>query len=252
MTDLNYKSDKTQAIVLYSTPINDHTQFVHFYTERRGRITCRVPLISRGKKGNQLRTMMTPMTQLDLVLKPNHGEILQIQEAEILRSPYMLTMAHPDKAAQCLYMAELTHHVVRPLNQEPDRQLWAFLLHSLDVLESAEQGRENFHLVFTCQLISLLGFSIDPEEYKSGYLFDLNEGIFTAGPIYHPYYLTADSARWLHHMLLTNYTNMHKLSLSQEERNIMLDILLAFLKLHLPEIGEIKCLEILKETTPHF
>ena len=63
------ETDKTQAIVLGTVPINDHSQFVHLYTEGFGRMTCRIPLYSKGKRANQLRTMMTPMTVLDLVLK---------------------------------------------------------------------------------------------------------------------------------------------------------------------------------------
>lgn len=246
MADLNYNSDKTAAIVLCTVPINDHTQFVHLYTEQRGRITCRIPLVSRGKRASQLRNMMTPMTLLQLDLKPGHGDILQIQEAEILSSPYMFTMMHPEKAAQCMYIAELTQHMVRPLDQEPDRRLWQFLQHSLEVLENVQSGWANFHLVFTCQLISLMGFSIDASEYKPDYLFDFCEGVFTAGPIYHPYYLNAESAKWLHRVLLTSYDDMATLPFSRDQRNAMLDMLLAFLKQQVPELGEMKCVEVLK------
>lgn len=247
MTVLNYNSEKTKAFVLCTIPINDHTQFVHLYTQHRGRITCRIPLSTRGKKASQLRMMMAPMTLLDLILKPGHGEILQIADAEIVRSPYMLTMAHPDKAAQCMFIAELTHHVVRPLEQVPDPRLWQFLLKSLEILENTESGWANFHLIFTCQLTSLVGFSIDADEYQPNYLFDLNEGVFTPGPIYHPYYLNTESAKWLQRVLLTDYANMQELPFSREQRNAMLDILLAFLHQQIPEIGELKSLAVLKE-----
>lgn len=247
MADLNDNSNKTEAIVLGSVPINDHTQFVHLYTEKRGRITCRIPLSTRGKRASQLRLMITPMTLLRLELKPGKKDILQIQEAEIVRSPYHFTMEHPEKAAQCMYIAELTQHVVRPLEQEADTKLWTFLLHSLDVLENAQQGWANFHLVFTCLLTGHIGFRIDAEEYQPNYLFDLTEGVFSAGPIYHPYYLNAVSAQWLHRILLTDYETMNALSFNREQRNAMLDILLAFLKHQIPEIGELKSLEVLKE-----
>ena len=247
MADLNDNSTKTEAIVLGSVPINDHTQFVHFYTEKRGRITCRIPLATRGKRASQLRLMMTPMTLLRLELKPGQKDIMQIQEAEIIRTPYLFTMEHPDKAAQCMFIAELTQHVVRPLEQEADPRLWKFLLHSLDVIENVQQGWANFHLVFTCKLTGLIGFSIDSEDYQPDYLFDLTEGVFTAGPIYHPYYLNAVSAQWLHRILLTDYEAMNSLPFTREQRNVMLDILLAFIKQQIPEIGELKSLEVLKE-----
>lgn len=117
------ETDKTQAIVLSTVPINDHSQFVHLYTEQYGRMTCRIPLASKGKRANRLRTMMTPMTVLDLVLKGNPSdEIRSIGEAQIVQSPYMLTLSHPDKSAQCLYMAELIAHTVR--EEEANPCLW--------------------------------------------------------------------------------------------------------------------------------
>ena len=127
------ETDKTQAIVLSTVPINDHSQFVHLYTEQYGRMTCRIPLASKGKRANRLRTMMTPMTVLDLVFKGNPSDdIRSIGEAQIVQSPYMLTLSHPDKSAQCLYMAELIAHTVR--EEEANPRLWDYILASLTIL----------------------------------------------------------------------------------------------------------------------
>lgn len=242
MTD---KTDKTQAIVLTSTPINDHTQFVHLYTERFGRVTCRVPIGARGKKASQMRTMMTPMTVLDLVLggRPNDN-IRQISEAQVIRSPYMLTLTHPDKSAQCLYMAELIAHTVR--EEESDPKLWQYIVSSLDVLELCQEGWANFHLIFTRDLTVLLGYSIDTEDYTEGCLFDLREAAFTRGPIPHPYYFNAESTKWFRRLLETGYSEMNELKLNRQERAALLDMELAYLDQHISEMGQLKSIEVLK------
>lgn len=238
-------TDKTQAIVLTTTPINDRTQFVHFYTERFGRVTCRVPLASRGKKANQMRTLMTPMTRLDLVLagKPSN-EIRQLGEVQVIQSPYMLTISHPGKGAQCLFMAELLAHTVREVEANP--RLWAFVTGCLEILENCEAGWANFHLLFTCGLCSQLGFSIDTEEYAEGCRFDLIEGQFTTAPIHHPYYLNEQSAHWFCRLFETRFDEMDRLELNRAERSALLDMELAFLGQHIPEMGQLKSLDVLK------
>lgn len=239
------ENDKTQAIVLSTVPINDHSQFVHLYTEQFGRMTCRIPLASRGKRANLLRTMMTPMTVLDLVLKGRPAqEIRQIGEAQLLQSPYALSASHPDKAAQCLYMAELLAHTVR--EEEANPHLWDFILSSLAVLEQCETGWANFHLIFTCGLVAQLGFRVDTSGFESGCRFDLVEGIFTTGIISHPYYLNEESAKWFCRLLDTHYGNMDQLVLSRAGRSYLLDILLLFLDQHIPEMGHLKSVDVLK------
>ena len=239
-------TDKTQAIVLTTTPINDRTQFVHFYTEKFGRVTCRVPLAARGKKASQMRTLMTPMTRLDLVLsgKPN-DEIKQLSEVQVIQSPYMLTISHPGKGAQCLYMAELLAHTIREVEANP--QLWDFVTGSLEILENCEAGWANFHLIFTCGLSCQLGFGIDTESYEEGCRFDLIEGQFTNAAILHPYYLNEQSAHWFCRLFDTRFDEMDQLVLNRSERSALLDMELAFLSEHIPEMGKLRSVEVLKE-----
>lgn len=250
MTNTN---DKTLGIVLSALPVNDHWQFVHIYTQQMGRITCRVPLPARGRRASQMRTLLTPMTVLDLILCRRDGstpgnlqadELLQIQEVRTVSSPYMLTLTHPDKATQCLYMAELTDRTVREV--EANQNLWQYITGSLEVLENLEADWANFHLVFTAGLARQLGFSIDPEGYRPGYCLDLNEGVFTPTPPSHPYYLNPESAKWFQRLLLLDYRSLGSLKLNRLQRSALLDMELAFLSLHVPEMGTLKSIEVLK------
>ena len=237
--------DKTLGIVLTTVPINDRTQLVHFYTEEFGRVTCRVPVATRGKQANRLRSMMTPMTLLEMVLggKPTE-QVRTLVDADILQSPYLLTLNRPDKAAQCLYMAELIVHTVR--EEEHNARLWDYLTGSLGVLEHCEEGWANFHLVFTCGLTHMLGFSIDTSEYSPGCCFDLKEATFTHQIIAHPYHFNAESAKWFRLIFETHYDTMHELNLTHAQRSALLDMLLAFLGSQIPEMGQLRSVEVLK------
>lgn len=238
--------DKTVGIVLSTVPLNDHAQLVHFYTQSHGRITCRVPLVSRGRKAASMRNMMTPMTMLELILsRRSSSPIRTISEAHILQSPYILALSYPDKWTQCLFMAELIIHTVR--EEEANPRLWDYLTTSLQILEGCDDGYANFHLIFTCGLINLLGFSIDTEAYTPGACFDMIEGCFTTQLISHPYYLNAASASWFCRLLDTQYSTMHLLSLRHNERVALLDMLLTFLAQQMPEMGKLRSIEVLKD-----
>lgn len=237
--------DKTQALVLATIPFNDRTQFVHLYTEAQGRVTCKVPIAARGRKANHQRSMLSPMTVLDLVLggRPQ-DEVRSLIEAEVVRSPYLLTLTHPDKAAQCLYMAEFLAHTVR--EHEPNRRLWQYITYCLELLEHCDEGWANFHLLFTNGMIDLLGFSVNTDDYCPGCCFDMVEGTFTRQPIAHPYYLNATSAEWFCKLLDTTFSEMHKLVLNRQQRASLLDIQLAFIAQQIPEMGQLRSVEVLR------
>lgn len=236
----------TEGIVLSLIPYNDHTQLVHIYTERYGKLTYRCPL-SRSKKNGPLRTAMAPMTLVELTVRqdPRKVDLLQLNEVQVLLSPYLLAMSDPGATAQCLYLAELIDHSVREVEQ--NKPLWSFLRQGLELLATSPAGQANFHLIFTLRLCQLLGFHIDDEEYSAGMLFDISEGRFTIQQIYHPYFLTAESAAWLHLLLQTDFATMEQLRLTRQQRSTLLDMLLLFMQMHIPEMGQLKSIEVLKE-----
>ena len=236
---------KTKGVVLSTVPYNDRTQFVHIYTEQLGKVTCKIT-ISRLRRSGGQRTFYAPLTELELVLAGTPGqELWQISEATLLLSPYMLSASDPGKTAQCLYMAELLDRTIREVEANP--RLWQFISQSAELLQLTEQGSANFHLVFTTRLCYLIGFRVDNSAWQPGMQFDISEGIYTNQPIYHPYYLTADSASWLHQLLDTNFATLHQLRLTREQRNILLDMMLTFIRIHLPEVGNLRSVDVLKE-----
>lgn len=242
---MSNSNNKTRGVVLSTVPYNDQTSFVHIYTEEFGKISCRLTS-GRRKQNSQQRMLYAPLAILDLVLS-NQGqkEVFSIQEASSVLSPYILTMGDPGKTAQCLYMAELLDKTI--LEVEPNQKLWQFISQSIELLQLTESNSANFHLVFTTRLCYLLGFKVDNDSYREGMQFDISEGIYTNQPIYHPYYLTAESASWLHMLLNTNFKNLTELHLTREQRNTLLDMMLCFLRIHLPEAGQLRSVDVLKE-----
>lgn len=237
-------TEKTNGIVLCLVPYNDRLQFAHIYTERFGKISCQVK-ISRNRRGGSLQSKYAPLTLLELELeRKGSQEIFTILESTILHSPYSQAYASPEKSAQCLFLAELTDKTI--LETSPDPQIWNFLRNSIELFLIAEAGAANFHLVFTMKLCHLLGFSISDENYEEGMQFDIREGIFTREIITHPLYLNAESSLWLHRLLNTSFAELDRLQLNHNQRSALLEMILAFIRIHLPNSAELKSIEVLK------
>lgn len=238
-------TEKTLGIVLSIIPHNDKTQFVHIYTERLGKITCRIQANSK-RRANHTRSFFVPMSVLDLVIEQSHSqEIFSLTEVNLVSSSFDLSMTDPGKGAQCLYMAELLDKTIAEVECNP--RMWDFIYQCIDLLHITNKGNANFHLVFTTRLCYLLGFKVDNNAYKTGMQFDIVEGVYTSQPIHHPYYLSPDSAQWLHWLLNTGFSDLEQLTLNREQRNTLLDMMLCFIRIHLPDAGELRSVEVLKQ-----
>ena len=242
--------EKTQGIVLTTIPYNDRTLFVHVLTEALGKVTCRVSA-SRSPRRAISRLMLAPMTLLELIVsRAPQQEICTIREARLLHSPHgaaagQVGLHGLTGMAQCAYLAELLDKTVREV--ERNDRLWSFVRQGIELMALAGPGQANFHLIFTSRLAYLLGFRVDTERYAEGMMFDVSEGVFTHGPIYHPYYLRPESAAWLVRLLRTDFAHMADLTLSRAQRDVLLDMMLTYLRIHLPAMGELRSVAVLKE-----
>lgn len=238
--------DKTPGIVLGTIPYNDRTQFVHIYTEKFGKVSYKTSISTKRTAKTRLqRLLFIPLTKLELDIEySNSSDIQQIKEASILSSPLNFEGVNPIKHAQCLYIAELLDKSIKEVESNP--LLWNYLSNCIDIFMLPESFCNDFHLLFTAKLCIYLGFGINEAEYKKGDLFDLIEGQFTSSTIGHAYYLNSISTEYLHKLLALDFTNINQLSFTNQERTIMLDILIAYIRLHIPEIGDIKSIDVLK------
>ena len=92
-----------------------------------------------------------------------------------------------------------------------------------------------------------LGFHPDLSSYRDGALFDLREGFFTSVTPFHSDYLNVDDARRMLTLMRMSVSNLHLFPLSRSERNRIIDFILLYYRLHIPQFGEMKTLEVLRE-----
>lgn len=234
---------KTRGIVLHSIPYNDTYSIIYMYTEQFGRASYLVAR-NRGKKTAVSKALFIPLSAVEMeVDHRNKRDLHRIRESKLCY-PFTHVLTDPVKNALALFVAEILFRVVK--DTEPDARLFDFLYRSIYLLETTEDGIANFHLVFLLHLLSYLGIYPNVDSYIEGYYFDMQSGVFADRPPLHRYYLNREESVIFARLFKISYENMSLYAFSRSDRVLILNRMLTYYRLHLPEIPEIKSLAILQ------
>ncbi|MDR2809478.1 MAG: DNA repair protein RecO [Tannerellaceae bacterium] len=234
---------KTRGVVLHSIPYNDAGFIVHIYTELFGRTSCLVTR-NKGKKNPLPSALFMPFSVIDMEMVHRPGrDIHRLREAKLC-FPLNRLFFDPVKSSLALFLAEVLYRVLK--ETEPDSRLFDFLYHSIHLLEDTREGIANFHLVFLLHLLGYLGFFPNFGSYQDGAWFDMQNGVFSPCPPLHTHYLDKDESRIFASLFRISYKNMSLYAFSRQDRVNILNKMITYYRLHLPEISEIKSLSILQ------
>ena len=235
---------KTRGIVLRTVKINDNKLIVDFLSREEGRLSA-VWKITTSRTSKVRRQYFQPMTILNVNLERSPRQHMsRIKEAQIA-IPYSSISLDGDKMAITFFLAEFMNYATRSMHT--DALLYDFVEQSLTWLDASNKGIANFHLMFMVRMSLFLGFRPDMSTYEEGALFDLREGIFCTTAPLHSDFLNAEDAKKMQILMRMSPSNLHLFPLSRNERNRIIDITLMYYRLHIPQFGEMKTLEVLRE-----
>ena len=233
---------KTTGIVLHSINYSDKATIVTIYTRQFGRVSYMVNGVNR-KKSVFRSAYLQPLSILELDVFHNPGK--EIQRIKDLRSGYSFTGIpyNPIKNAEALFLAEILFRTLR--QREPDESVFLFLENSIQQLDCCEHGIENFHLMFLLKLTRYLGFEPNRDGEETSY-FDLMNGVFLREKPLHSHFLLSDDSAAFSALLHSDYASMHLLILSREKRLKLLESMIEYYRLHIPDFHGLHSLEVLK------
>jgi DNA repair protein RecO (recombination protein O) len=236
---------KTKGIVFQSAKYGDTSLVVKIFTEALGLQSYMVKGV-RGTKSKLKPSFFEPLTLLDLEVyqKPNQN-LHHIKEARVNYAWRNIPFSM-EKQAILLFLDEVLYKCVR--EEHPDPDLFSWIFHSLIWFDTEERHFMNFHLFFLVGLGRFLGFYpksplLPIQEVR---FFDMLEGSFTMHRPAHEYFSEGIAARKLLLLLQASAGTLKTVSLTTRERRQVLDTLLAFYRLHLPAMGKIRSLDILR------
>ncbi len=223
---------KTKGIVINYISYRETSVIVKIYTEAFG-VQSYIENGVRSSKGKNKIALFQPLTLLELVVY--HDQKKDLHRISEIKCPNPLT-GIPFEVYKTTIGIFLTEILNKTLKEHTENEaLFFFLYHSILTLDHAKIGIENFHLKFLAKLALYLGFI--PENAA-----EIEEQFREAGigiPI--------DENTRIYLNALFNSEYEETLHMNKTFRNHLLDILLAFYKLHQAEFGELRSLTVLKE-----
>lgn len=235
---------KTKAIVLRSVKYGDASLIVDMLTEEMGRVSfiVRIPKTQKGKLKKQL---FQPLTILSVVFNYRQRSSLQHIRDVSIAVPFVTIHVEPIKIGLVMFLAEFLTYVTR--DEQQNHLLFEYIESSLRWLDDAVDSYANFHLVFMMRLSRFIGFWPNLDDYHDGCLFDLREARFTSVTPLHRDFLQPDDARMLLTLMRMDYSNMRFFRMNRSQRNRTTEIILLYYRLHVADMPELRCLDVLKE-----
>ena len=235
---------KTQGIVLSSTKYNDRFAITQIFTSDFGRIAYLLPQ-SKSRKSKINPALFFPLSVIDLEVEHFPlRQIHRIKEAQRLFPLYSINV-NIVKVSFAFFLSEFLAKVLYETSE--NQLIFHYIKESILVLETKEKGLANFHLAFMFQLSQFLGVTPNLEDYKSGSYFDLMKGEFTSSRPIHNHLVDPKQSSFLLLFKRMNYHNMHLFQLSQGDRNLLINMMLDYYRIHVYEFPELKSLEVLRE-----
>lgn len=235
---------KTEAIVLHSLKYGETRLIVDLYTRETGRLSCIVPL-PKTPSSRLKKQFFQPMTLLEVEIDLRQRVQLQkLKDARLLVAWTSIPFS-PEKLALSLFVAEFLYHALR--SEQRDEPLFTYISDAIQWLDTVEIGFANFHLTFLMRMSRFLGFYPNLDDYVDGCVFDLRAATFSLLTPTHRDFLQPDDARRIHTLMRMDFPTMHLYRLSRMDRNRIVDVLLRYYSLHIPQFPELKSLSVLKE-----
>ncbi|HTA61482.1 MAG TPA: DNA repair protein RecO C-terminal domain-containing protein [Bacteroidia bacterium] len=231
---------KTNGIILQNTKFQDKKNILKIYTLQHG-VQSYVINIGHSKKSKIKSAHVIGLNQIEFIEQIKKTRSIQLISDIHVSYIYQNLFSNPIKNTIGIFLNEV---LLKALKEQPENhELYQFVSESLIVFDNQNYEASNFHLHFLVELSKHLGFYPNNNYSEKNCLFDIQDGIFTAHIPTHLHY--ADSELSFHLSKLLN--DKSNFTCNAKTRADLLNLLLMLYKLHVPNFGEIKSIQILKE-----
>lgn len=233
--------EKTRGIVLHSTKYADSGVILTVYTSSFGRVSYAINGVHR-KKSVVRPAFLQPLSIVEMEVTHLPGR--EIQRLKEIRPAQVFAELpfDPVKNAIAIFISEVLYRILK--HREPDEMLFDFLWNAIIQLDECRDGLANFHPLFLCRLSRYLGIEPNAEEEDCRY-FDLQNGVFQNERPLHVHYVFGDDAALFRSLLVVELSGAGEIVMSRQGRVKMLETLIEYYRLHIPEFHGVKSLSVL-------
>ena len=236
--------EKTRGIFLRAIKYSETSIIAVIYTEAYGRQSFMVNG-ARSKKSIVKAVAFQPLYLLDLEIYYKAGrEIHRLKDVRIA-NPFATIPFDIRKSSEVMFLAEILYKCLK--EEEPNTGLFGFIYNSLSFLDLSDHGISNFHLWFLFKLTQFLGIYPSGEHAQISNFFDLQKAQFVSHEPNHNQFTDKQVTVLFSRLFEVDHTSLDKLDYSHTDRQLVLEKLLEYYRIHFDNLGEIRSLAVLKE-----
>lgn len=231
-------SDK--AIILQNIKHGDKKHILKVFSKHNGTLSVAARTGGASSKIKAGALLALNLVEMELSLKQN-------KEIHVLNgiSCYYVGSGLSGSISKLTIAQFLNEVLLKCLKEQPaNTHLFEFVETCIKFLNESEEEFMNLHLYFLHELTKYLGF--EPQNNYSVHkaFFDCREGRFSEMSLSMPLGLGKEES-----CLFSEFITANKLkaSLSNQQRQLILEAYLAYYRLHIPGFNELKSLEVLRE-----
>lgn len=229
-----------KAIILQNIRHADKKHILKIFSKQHGTLTVAARVGGASSKVKSGALLALNLVEIELSLKQNKeihvvsGISCYYVQSTISASIYKLTIAQ--------FLNEVLLKCLK--EQGPNLHLYEFIETCIKFLNESDEEYINLHLYFLHELTKYLGFEPQNNFHSQKPFFDCREGKFTDLSLSMPLGLGREDS-----LLFSEFMSVNKLkaNLSNLQRQQLLEIYLAYYKLHIPGFNDLKSLEVLRE-----
>lgn len=233
---------KTSGFVLSSLKYGETSLILRIYTLDFGLKTFIVKGAFNKKKSSAIYFPLNELEVNFVQKNAEHQGLIYLKQPQLL-SVYQALHFNPVKSTLVMFLAEMLQMALQ--EEEHNALLYQYIKENLERLDERSENYADFHLWFLMQLTKFLGFYPNEENTYSLY-FDLENGVFT-DEILGLNILTADETQLWKNLLNVDFRTDDKNRFSQKQRKELLNILVNYYQIHLPNFRKPKSLDVLHE-----
>lgn len=236
------KLKKERGIIVRSFKYGESSLILDILTENSGLKSFIIQSVRKQKsKTSPSSVQLLASVDIDYYDKEN-TELFQLKE---IKSNQLWLSLYSDmrKTSMGMYMAELTKKIINKYENHSD--VFELLLHVLYKLENSDHSW-SIHLWYTIQLKSLSGFSLLRRILEEDHYYDILTSQSVRSKPIHGYYFDREMMSLLKTIEDMELEHVEKLNISKNLKNLLLDNIIEYFKVHVHNFSDIKSLSILK------
>ena len=229
-----------RAILLKKIKYGEHNLILQTYTRKEGSKAFFAG--AQNSKGKS-KTPLHPLSVLEIETSKGKGSLLRIKEMTN-QTPYLNIMGDVKRTSILMFLNEVLMKCLA--DYQEDQQLFDFIERTCQELNSKQGEVNNFHIKCLFDLSSHMGFYPNGQYSAEQPFFDLIDGVFSTETPLHSNYLSPDKAQLFSKFLDNHGRDNEGITLSNQERRMLLNQLLIYYRIHVENFNELKSVEVLE------